>query len=238
MKFLDKYYSKVSNEQLTITAEQASAFAKQVACDFNPIHDADSRRFCVPGDLLFAIALRRYGLKQTMAFQFTNIVGADAQLSYPDVDANQDTAELEVGCEGKKPVLAMQYSGETCTDELKIEPILRSYVQFSGQNFPHILVPLMKEENVMLNPQRPLVMYQSMSFELQSLDFETLEITLTGSTLETEGKRGTAILNFAFVADGRQVGFGAKKLVLSGLREYEETAVQAMCDQYEASKHV
>ena len=237
MKFLDQYYSKIDNEQLSISAEQGSSFAKQVAGDFNPIHHVGAKRFCVPGDLLFAIALQRYGLNQKMAFQFTNLVAADAQLNYPTVTGSESEVALEVSCDREKTVLAMQYSGESCQDELKVEPILRSYVQFSGQNFPHIFVPLMKESKVMINPKRPLVMYQSMSFELQSMDFQTLDIELTSSTLESEGKRGNVTLDFAFMADGRQVGSGSKNLVLSGLREYEQSGIDDMCDRYEASKY-
>ena len=61
--FLDSFYNQ-NDSQLTISAEQGSRFAKAVSNDFNPIHDADSKRFCVPGDLLFAIALQRYGLSR------------------------------------------------------------------------------------------------------------------------------------------------------------------------------
>ncbi len=52
--FLDTYYSD-KNGEFSFTREQASNFAKRIAGDFNPIHDEDNKRFCVPGDLLFSV---------------------------------------------------------------------------------------------------------------------------------------------------------------------------------------
>ena len=175
MKFLSQYYQSHNDNELAISAEQASAFAKQVAGDFNPIHDPGSRRFCVPGDLLFAIALDKYGLNSSMAFQFLNLVAADSVLAYPLASQEQ---KVDVSNDKGKPVLGLQYSGQCTKESNKLEQVLRQYVQFSGQNFPHILVPLMEQHNVMINPKRPLVIYESMSFEFTSLDFEELTITL------------------------------------------------------------
>lgn len=236
MKFLSDYYQSENDQQVAISAEQASAFAKQVAGDFNPIHDPDSRRFCVPGDLLFAIALDKYGLNANMSFQFLNLIGADSVLDYPLVAQGQDKVELEVCNEKERPVLGLQYDGNCTKDGDKLEQVLRQYVQFSGQNFPHILVPLMEQHNVMINPKRPLVIYERMCFEFTSLEFKSLEIVLAERSLEVDGKRGNAKLNFTFIGDGDVIGSGSKALVLSGLREYEKSAVEQMCSDYEASK--
>jgi len=233
MKFLNQYYQSNNDQELSISAEQGSAFAKQVAGDFNPIHDPGSRRFCVPGDLLFAIALDKYGLNSSMAFQFLNLVCADSVLNYPLVSEKQ---EVEVINEKGKSVLGLQYSGQCTKDGDKLEQVLRQYVQFSGQNFPHILLPLMEQHNVMVNPVRPLVIYQSMSFEFSSLDFNELTIMLGETSLEVDGKRGDATLNFTFIGDGNVIGSGSKALVLSGLREYEKSTMEKMCADYEASK--
>ena len=65
--FLDRFHS-VQDGHVVISALQASQFAKEIAGDFNPIHDPDARRFCVPGDLLFAIVLARFGLSENMTF--------------------------------------------------------------------------------------------------------------------------------------------------------------------------
>ena len=236
MKFLSDYYKSNDDQQVIISAEQASSFAKKVAGDFNPIHDPGSRRFCVPGDLLFAIALDKYGLNSSMSFQFLNLVSAENVLDYPVVDASQSAVELEVQNEKGRPVLGVQYHGECTKNAEMVEQVLRQYVHFSGQNFPHILVPLMEQHNVMINPKRPLVIYESMSFEFSSLEFKELEIVLGETSLTVDGKRGDAQLNFTFIGDGQVIGSGSKTLVLSGLREYDRPALEQMCADYEASK--
>jgi len=53
---LEKYYT-LSGSRLSFSRQQASEFAKSVAGDFNPIHNVDSLRFCVPGDLLFSVII-------------------------------------------------------------------------------------------------------------------------------------------------------------------------------------
>ena len=236
MEFLSQFYQAKNDQELLINSEQASAIAKQIAGDYNPIHDPDSRRFCVPGDLLFAIALDKYGLNSKMAFQFLSLIGADSVLSYPELDTGVAEHEIEVVNDKGKPVLGLQFSGQSTKEGAKLEQVLRQYVQFSGQNFPHILVPLMEQKNVMINPKRPLVIYEKMSFEFQSLDFQELKITLGDTDLDVDGKRGDATLNFTFIADGNIIGSGSKTLVLSGLREYDKLEVETMCNAYEASK--
>ena len=72
---LSDYYA-IDTSGLRISAEQASDFAKTVAGDFNPLHDPDNRRFCVPGDLLFTVLLQHYGINQRMQFRFSGMVGA------------------------------------------------------------------------------------------------------------------------------------------------------------------
>ena len=59
-----EHYCQVDGEKISFTRQQASDFAKNVADDFNPLHDIDAKRFCVPGDLLFAISLETAGLSQ------------------------------------------------------------------------------------------------------------------------------------------------------------------------------
>jgi hypothetical protein len=84
--FLKDFYS-IHDGSVSIVAEQASMFAKEVAHDFNPLHDVDAKRFCVPGDLLFSMALEKYGLSQNMHFNFSGMVGHDILLNFPDTDA-------------------------------------------------------------------------------------------------------------------------------------------------------
>ncbi len=234
MKFLDHFHDRTEQGQITIGAQQGSEFAKNIAGDFNPIHDAESKRFCVPGDLLFALALKEYGLHQSMAFRFLDLVAADTPLNYPAWVAGDN--ELQVLNSKDKAVLGVQYDGESSDDEHGIEQLLKNYVAFSGQNFPHILVPLMQRHHVMINPKRPLVIYQSMAFTLDELSFDGLEITLRKTELNTKGKRADANLYFSISSSTGEIGSGIKTLVLSGLREYDEQAVEHLTEAYFLNK--
>jgi len=82
---LQDYYLEQDN-RTSISRQQASDFAKNVANDFNPIHDPDNKRFCVPGDLLFALVINRYGLSQEMRFIFSGLVGNGVKLNFPAAD--------------------------------------------------------------------------------------------------------------------------------------------------------
>ena len=83
---LEKFYS-LEGSRLSFTRQQASDFAKSVAGDFNTIHDVDSKRFCIPGDLLFSVIIHHYGLRQTMGFSFSGMVSEDVTLILPAVNA-------------------------------------------------------------------------------------------------------------------------------------------------------
>lgn len=229
--FLDPFYSE-ENGFIQISAEQASQFAKGISDDFNPIHDPGSRRFCVPGDLLFALVLSKYGLSQNMSFRFSGMVGALTPLAFP----NSDAPHLEIVNDKGKDFMDIERSGEVSHNSDMIQAMIKSYVVFSGHNFPDILVPLMAEHEVMINPARPLVIYEGMSFNLEHLNFSNPELELSKSSLQVSGKRGNVELQFNIIDAGRPVGTGLKKLVLSGLREYEEAAMQDMCDQYYSFK--
>ena len=54
--FLENY-CRITDDKISFTRQQASDFAKQIADDFNPLHDIQAKRFCVPGDLLFSLIL-------------------------------------------------------------------------------------------------------------------------------------------------------------------------------------
>jgi hypothetical protein len=230
MSFLDQYTCRLQGGLLSVSAEQGSQFAKQIASDFNPIHDVDSKRFCVPGDLLFSLALQKYGLHQQMNFHFMDLVNAETPLQYPEL--NGAVGSLTVSNQSGKSVLAVDYAGDCSSDNSQIEQVIKNYVAFSGQNFPHILVPLMQQHRVMINPNRPLVIYQSMALNFESLEFEKLQISLAETQLEIDGKRGNATLNFSMKNQGEVIGSGHKCLVLSGLREYQDSAIENMCDDY------
>jgi hypothetical protein len=225
--FLQQFYS-ADGPVLSISAEQGSSFAKTISNDFNPIHDMDSKRFCVPGDLLFSLVLERYGLSQQMRFDFSGMVSADTPLVMPESPENQ----FEIADARGKTYLKVSRSGDQLQDLGVLESLIKNYVFFSGQNFPHILVPLMAEKNVMINPQRPLVIYESMSLQLQTLELKQPSVELAGTSLEVDGKRGNAEFKFNLMDNGKIVGSGVKTLILSGLREYQQEAIDLMVATY------
>ncbi len=96
----------------------------------------------------------------------------------------------------QKNYLILRQQGEKFHDLAYIESLVKDYVRFSGQNFPHILQPLMKQHQVMINPQRPLVIYESMTLEFDRFSATSPELRLADNGLTVEGKRGLAPLGF------------------------------------------
>ncbi len=226
--FLEQYFTQTA-DSVTISPLQASEFAKRVAQDFNPIHDVDAKRFCVPGDLLFALVLGHYGLCQKMQFKFEGMVGEGVSLCFPT-----DVGDEFPVCDSReKTYLRVSRQGDVSRCATQIESFVRSYVSFSGLNFVHVLVPMMREHGVMINPDRPLVIYESMAFELSTLDFDQVTLELVDSSLAIDGIRGDVRLQFALMSGGKSVGTGTKTLVMSGLRALEDTALDQMVQSYE-----
>ncbi len=213
---IDKYYS-ANNNKISFTREQGSNFAKQVADDFNPIHDTDARRFCIPGDLLFSIILARYGLNQHMEIGFTGMVVDGIELVLPE-----PAAGLAINDAAGKQYLTIQRTGDNTRKASLIDNLTRGYVEFSGHTFPHILVPLLAEQNVMINPERPMVMYESMTIDLDRLDIESPALEIDHNELTINGKRGEVQLVFNLLEAGNIVGRGKKRIILSGLRDYDK----------------
>lgn len=229
--FIENFFNK-SAQTISFTRAQASKFAKEVADDFNPLHDIEAKRFCVPGDLLFSVILSQAGIHKEMTFRFSGMVSNDIQLNFP--------TELSENCivsdENNKEYMQISASGEKSTNSNLIESLIHAYVGFSGHTFPHILVELMAENNVMINPARPMVMYESMSLHMSRLDIEEVTLELSSSTLTIDGKRGNAVLAFNLLSDGEIVGRGEKHMVLSGLREFCAETMSTVSEQYLALK--
>jgi hypothetical protein len=229
--FLENY-SHVVNEKVSFTRQQASDFAKQIADDFNPLHDIDAKRFCVPGDLLFAIILERAGLHQEMSFKFSGMVTDGIELNFPNNITN--TAKITDDCD--KEYMNMAVQGESTNAKQAITALTKAYVAFSGHTFPHILVALMKENSVMINPTRPMIMYESMSIHLDNLAFTDISLRLSSTTLDIDGKRGKACLSFDLIANEEKVGHGKKHMLLSGLRAYCQETIDNITSQYNDTK--
>lgn len=229
--FLDPYYSK-QDGHIVISAEQGSAFAKEVAGDFNPIHNPGAKRFCVPGDLLFALVLFRYGLSERMSVRFSGMVGANVPLVFPEVDEGV----IDIKDTNGKAYLHVEHGGKTSQNADLIESLTRRYVAFSGQNFPFILVPLLEKHQVMFNPKRPLVIYESMAFELDTLDLSDPDLELADTSLDVKGKRGDALFQFNITADGQVHGTGTKKLIVSGLQPYDPELMAGVVEEFDLLK--
>ena len=223
---------RADGQCIRISARQGSLFAKQVAGDFNPIHDEDSKRFCVPGDLLFALALSRYGVRERMDFSFAGMVGDGVPLCFPEIVEGDGAVTNDQG----KALLNMHFAGSARGERDFCEALIRQYVAFSGQNFPHILVPLLAESGVMINPDRPLVIYESMSLAFATLIFRAPRLVLRDARLEVLGKRGDVRLHFDIEGDNGKVGEGTKKLAIGGLQPYDEARMTALVDAFLARK--
>lgn len=223
---LNNYYSR-SRDFIRFSREQASAFAKEVANDFNPLHDADAKMFCVPGDLLFTVALSHFGLSQRMRFTFSGMVG-DSPVIFPRTEAPRVDILDETG----KCYLTIERSGDTTREQAVINAFARDYVSFSGMSFPNILVPLMREQGVMINPSRPLIIYQRMEIDLERLDLADPNLKSAGASLEVKGKKGSARLDFRFMDGDHNIGRGAKRMSLRGLQPYEAHSMQLLVEEY------
>jgi len=237
-------YQSLNDKVLSFTREQSSRFAKQVAGDFNPLHDTDSRRFCVPGDLLFVSLLDRYGLAAVTSVEFAGMVDEDITFELPDtIGRNFDL----VGHNDNR-YLSFATDGERIPSNTCIAALAQRYVEFSGLAFPDILVPLMQSREVMINPARPLVIYKSMKIELtpEGVDFfsvtdadsdsagvlDNLALERSDSTLDVQGRKGEVALRFIIKSNNMLLGGGVKEMILGGLRPYEQSTVDDVVKQY------
>ncbi|BAO44845.1 DUF3581 family protein [Thiolapillus brandeum] len=224
---LENYY-RIEQNRIRVSAEQASQFAKKIANDFNPLHDPDSRRFCVPGDLLFGLILDQYGLSQHMRFEFSGMVGNGVELHFPE----EDGEHLSILDDNNKEYLRVQRSGETIHDKALISRLVQAYVAFSGHAFPWVLVPLMEAHGVMINPDRPLIIYENMEIHLNNLAMEDPQLRLSGTCFNLDGKRGEVQLNYTLSDQGNDIGHGSKNMVLGGLRPWDKDRMGALVEEY------
>lgn len=233
---LSDYFS-LDNNDVSFSEQQASAFAKGVAGDFNPIHDPGSRRFCVPGDLLFCVLLYRYGVAESTAVQFAGMLDGKTRMRLPVSIAEHTPISDADG----KSLLSLFFEGERFSNAAFVNSLSEQYVKFSGKTFPDILVPLMREADVMINPDRPLVIYKDMSLEIHKdavaglHTFESdqhVELTVINTDISVNGRKGAVRLQFAIGAQGKPIGVGEKNMVLSGLREYDDNEMQQIVDKY------
>jgi hypothetical protein len=230
--FLNEFYSQ-KDSSFRFTQQQASRFAKTVANDYNKIHDVDNKRFCVPGDLLFAVSLARFGLSETMKIDFTGMVKNDVELRFSPL-LNNKTAIVNAD---EQAFMELELGGNSSYDEKIISKIIKEYVQFSGKNFPDIMVPLMRSENLMFNPARALIMYKCMQINLTRVDVKSISLKFDEAIIDIHGKRATVTFKFDFYENNEKVGTGQKEMLLSGLIPYEESVMDGVIADYQAAKN-
>ena len=225
--FLIPFYSCHQNG-LIIKKEQGSKFAKEICNDFNPLHDVENKRFCVPGDLLFALTLKEYGISEKMGFSFCEMLPAEMPVRIKnDVDHN-----LEIVDRYGKKYLGVDVGGSVNNHVASIKSLILSYVRFSGENFPNILVPLMANNGVMINPSRPLVIYESMSLKMKENLFEKVSTEVDDVFLEITGKRAKVAISFTLSSERQIIGAGAKNLVIASLRPYDQGLCDILVNEY------
>ena len=171
-------------------------------------------------------------MRHTMGFSFSGMVGNDVTLILPQVNAR----EISIYDENDKKYLDVSSDGAHSRNPELIESLTRNYVEFSGHTFPHVLVPLMHKYNVMINTERPLVIYDHMRISLDTLNVDEVELALADSNLRLYGKRGDVALNYDLCCNGEQVGKGQKKMVMSGLREYDQVKIDELVEIYGTRK--
>ena len=229
------FYQIDSDQRWVISAAQGSTFAKRYANDFNPLHDADNRRFVVPGDLLFALVLHQFGLRSQMAFSFSAAVAADSPLQVSSLERDSELT-VELYDSRDKVAMTARAAGPGSDDSALINQLVAAYVSFSGQNFPGILMPLLQQQQVMINPDRPLVMYEGMDFALDSFALSAPQLQLHEATLSVDGRRGQVVFNFVITEQGEVVGRGKKYIALGGLRPYQAAPMDAIVADYLARR--
>jgi hypothetical protein len=166
-----------------------------------------------------------------MEFVFAGMVSDTVSLELP-----APSGELVLSDAEGRQYLRVARSGQVSAEPELVRNLTKNYVAFSGLTFPHILEPLMAQHNVMINPARPMVMYQSMSIELDSLAICEPELRGSSNELTVDGRRGEVRLAFDLVEAGAIVGRGCKRMLLSGLREYDADAMAETVRNFNAKK--
>lgn len=217
-------------DHISISREQGCRFAKCVADDYNPLHDKDAKKFCVPGDLLFSLVLSRYGISEKMEFTFAGMVDENTKLNFPEGADEFDITS------GEKVMLKVKREGKTSQCQTLTDSLIKNYVEFSGTTFPHVIIPLMGKQDVMINPARPMVIYESMLINLDTLDIHAPTLEFAEPSFEYTGKRGKITLRFNLLEDGKKVGSGEKHMLVSGIREYCQDTVDDLISFYNQRK--
>ena len=228
--FTDDYCNR-EGESFQFSKQQGSDFAKRIAGDFNPLHDVDNSRFCIPGDLLFAVMLSKFGISREMTFDFQGMVSGNMPICFNESDTN-----IAAVNDKDKQVLNVTRNGEITSNGMFVEGLIRAYVAFSGETFPHTIIKLMQQEGMMINTRRPMVIYDQMTLSFERFSESAPQVELQNCHFDVNGKRGMVVMNFDLLADGESIGSGQKQIIMGGLRPYQQSEIDYLVDTYNSSK--
>jgi hypothetical protein len=94
----------------------------------------------------------------------------------------------------------------------------------------------MKKNDVMINPERPLIIYKDMAIHIDQFPQGELSLEFSGASMDVDGKKGSVKLEFDLAVDGRSIGHGTKEMVVSGLRPYDQSAIDQIVSEYNKTK--
>jgi len=165
-----------------------------------------------------------------MEFTFAGMVDENTKLNFPQGDDEFDVTN------GDKVILKVKREGKTSKCPTLTNSLIKNYVEFSGAAFPHVIIPLMGKQDVMINPARPMVIYESMIINLDNIEIKAPTLEFAEPSFEYTGKRGKITLRFNLLENGEKVGFGEKHMVVSGIREYCQATVDDLIAFYNERK--
>ena len=88
----------------------------------------------------------------------------------------------------------------------------------------------------MINPARPLIIYKDMAVHIDRFPAGELMLEFAGASMEVDGKKGSVKLEFDLFVDGLSIGHGTKDMVVSGLRDYQQSEIDVIVSDYNMTK--
>lgn len=221
---------QIGNDVFRFIPTACSAYARNVAKDFNPIHSHLAKKYCVPGDLIFALITEMHGAHNYMRVDFLNRVGAECKLFF-------DTKRIALALldVDKKLYAELATAGDKSVCPKRLKTVSNVVVSCTSGYFPYKLIDNLREENVMLSIRRSMVMLKSIEVELRNIhSASSLVAKYQSSGLELSGKRGEVKVYFQlFDDDGISVGFVTKTVLIIGIEKFNDKASKQYLDDYE-----
>jgi len=166
-----------------------------------------------------------------MTFDFQGMVSGGMPIQFTESDKS-----IAAKNDKDKQVLHVSRDGDITQNSIFVEGLIRAYVAFSGETFPHTIIKLMKEEGMMINTRKPMVIYDQMTLSFERFSESAPQVELQNCHFDVNGKRGMVVMDFDLLADNESIGSGQKQIIMSGLRPYEQSGIDYLVDTYNAGK--